>query len=151
VDVVVIDASVLIGFLDAADPSHATAVELLRTEVEAGSRLLISASAYSETLVRPMQRDLADQIDAALDGLGIGIVAIDRLTARSAAAIRARSPVRLPDALVLATARGQEAKLLTLDKRLRRIAESLGISVPLQDPEPNGNDSQSCQQQDEHE
>jgi predicted nucleic acid-binding protein len=146
VDAVVIDASVLIGFLDGSDPHHVTAVAGLRAQIEAGSRLLISASVYSEILVRPTQLGLADEIDAALDGLEIGIVPIGRAAGRRAAAIRAVQPVRLPDALVLATALEQEASLLTLDKRLQRVAEILGLDVPHHDPSANEGDSQAGQQ-----
>lgn len=119
---VALDASVAIGFLDPADVHHDRAVSKLR-ELDQAS-LLMPASVYSETLVWPVSSGLADQVERFVDGLRIQIVSLDRAIARHAAELRAEhSALRLPDALVLATARVREAELLTFDERLRRFAE----------------------------
>lgn len=114
---VALDASVAIGFLDPADAHHRRAVESLR-ELE-DSRLLMAASAYSETLVRPVGLGLANRVEDFVDGLGVEVVAVDRPIARRAAELRAEhASLRLPDAFVLATAELREASLLSFDERL---------------------------------
>jgi predicted nucleic acid-binding protein len=119
VGAVALDASVAIGFLNPADVHHERAVSSLRELDQAA--LLMPASAYSETLVRPVASGLADQVERFVDGLRVEIVPLDRAIARRAAELRAEhSALRLPDALVLATARVREAELLTFDDRLLR-------------------------------
>ncbi len=114
---VALDASVAIGFLDPADAHHERAVLALR-EVDR-SVLSMAASAYSETLVRPLAAGLGDKVEAFVDGLRVEIVPVDRGIARRAAELRAEhAALRLPDALVLATAQLREAQLLTFDERL---------------------------------
>ena len=114
---VALDASVAIGFLDPSDAHHDRAVASLR-ELDR-SDLMMPASAYSETLVRPLEAGHADLVERFVDGLQVEIVPLDREIARAAAALRAEHrALRLPDALVLATARRHEAGLLTYDERL---------------------------------
>jgi predicted nucleic acid-binding protein len=121
VGAVALDASVAIGFLDPADAHHDRAVSSLR-ELDRSS-LMMPASAYSETLVRPLATGNADLVERFIDGLRIEIVPLDRQVARHAAGLRAEhGALRLPDALVLATARLREAGLLTFDDRLAGLA-----------------------------
>jgi predicted nucleic acid-binding protein len=83
----------------------------------------MAASAYSETLVRPLAGGLGDRVEAFMDRFGVEIVATDREIARRAAELRAADGVlRLPDALVVATAQLRSARLLTFDGRLARLA-----------------------------
>lgn len=118
---VALDASVAIGFLDPADAHHDRAVAALRDLDR--SALLMPVSAYSETLVKPLAAGLGDRVEDFVDGLRVEVVPLDRAIARSAAALRAEhSGLRLPDALVLATARSREARLLSFDERLSRYA-----------------------------
>jgi predicted nucleic acid-binding protein len=128
-EAVTLDASVLIGFLDPGDPQHAVAVAMIRAELDESRRLLTPASVYAEILVRPMSLGLADRVDAALQDLRVAVVSVDRAIARRAAAIRGQRQVRLPDALVLATAREHDSRLVTLDDGMRRAAEALDIRV----------------------
>lgn len=119
---VALDASFAIGFLDPADAHHERAVSSLREFDQA--TLVMPASAYSETLVRPLATGHADLVEEFVDGLRVEVVPLDRAIARRAAELRAEhSALRLPDALVLATARLREASLLTFDDRLRHFAE----------------------------
>ena len=117
---VALDASVLIGFLDPADVHHQRAVtELRRCENEI---LSMSASAYAETMVRPLANGHGDEVDAFLDRLDVEIIPLDRILARRVAALRTEHPsLPLPDAAVVAAARLREAELLTFDERLRRL------------------------------
>ncbi len=118
---VALDACVAIAFLDPADRHHQQAEAVLRERD--GSSLIMAASAYSETLVRPLAAGLGDVVEDFVDGLRIEIITADREIGRSAAQLRAaHSALRLPDALVLATARARGAHLLTFDGPLARLA-----------------------------
>lgn len=82
----------------------------------------MAASAYSETLVKPLAKGYADEVDAFVDGLGVQIVPVDRAIGRRAAELRAEhGALRLPDAVVLATAQLRDERLLTFDERLGQL------------------------------
>lgn len=118
---VALDASVAIGFFEPTDAHHERAIEAIRSC--RGERLSIAASAYSETLVRPMAVGFGARIEQFFDRYGIEVVAADREIARVAAELRVEyRALRLPDALVLAAARSRGARLLTFDKNLARLA-----------------------------
>lgn len=120
---VALDASVSIGFLERSDAHHDRAIAALR-ELR-GSNLIIAASAYSETLVRPLAIGVGDRVEAFLDRLQVEVVPADRAIARRAAELRAEHrSLRLPDALVVATAQLRGAELLSFDRRLPRLAQS---------------------------
>jgi predicted nucleic acid-binding protein len=89
----------------------------------AGDELLVAATVYAETMVRPLQRGADATVDQFFDAAGISIVAIDRSIARRAATLRAEHhSLRLPDAMSLAAAIVRDSTFLTLDKKLRRVA-----------------------------
>lgn len=122
----VLDASVVIAFSEADDALHDAAVGAAAQAWQAGSTRLLPASAYSEILVRPIQRGTGDRIDAFLAASAIEVVPIDAAIARAAAAARVRCPnLRLPDALVIATALAHDAELVTLDTRMTAAFEQL--------------------------
>ena len=121
---VALDADIVIAFLDPGDDQHAAAVAQLRPRLAAGDELLVGATVYAETIVRPLQQGAHATVDQFLDSAGIAVIPIDRAIARRAAALRAEHPsLRLPDAMSLATAIATNSTLLTLDKQLRRIAQ----------------------------
>jgi predicted nucleic acid-binding protein len=123
--VTVLDAGVVIAGLDAADAHHAAAASALTAARNRGDSFVLPASAYAEVLVRPAARGNTTlaRVDAALDAMAIRIADADRDIARRAASLRARhSSLRLPDALVIATAMELEADhLLTTDRRWKAI------------------------------
>jgi len=123
---VALDADIVIAFLDPGDDQHAVAVAQLRPRLAAGDELLVGATVYAETIVPPLQRGTDTTVDEFLDSAGIAVVPIDRAIARRAAALRAEHrSLRLPDAMLLATATAiaTDSALLTLDKKLRRLAQ----------------------------
>ena len=123
---VALDADIVIAFLDSGDDQHDAAVAELRPRLAAGDQLLIGATVYAETIVRPLQQGTDATVDEFLDSAGIAVDPIDRIVARRAAALRAEHPsLRLPDAMSLATAITTGSTLLTLDKKLRRIARRI--------------------------
>jgi predicted nucleic acid-binding protein len=118
---VALDACVLIGFFDPGDAHHQRAVEAFRIHRRAA--ISIAASAYGETMVKPLARGYGAEVDEFLDRMGVEIVPIDRAVARRVAALRSEHPtLRSPDLTVIAAAQLREAQLLTFDARLARFA-----------------------------
>ena len=115
----VLDAGIIIAVLDADDVHHHAARGALRQALERGAALVLPASAYAEAMVGPHRRDrdAATTLDAFIDALPAAVAPATRDIARVAAALRARHgrTLRLPDALVLATAEvlGAESVLTT--------------------------------------
>lgn len=87
-----------------------------------GDRLVVPTSAYAELLVAPLRSGPSggDAVDAFLDALPADVEPVTHGIARHAAGLRARhgTRLRLPDALVIATAIALKAdRLLTTDAR----------------------------------
>ena len=123
--IVVLDASAAIAFLDAADPHHSGAVAAL-TRLQGGSDMVLPASAYAEMLVGPARRGRA-AVDAAREfviDLALRVEPISADIAERAAGLRAaHRALKLPDALVIATADALEATLLlTADRTWTRVS-----------------------------
>jgi predicted nucleic acid-binding protein len=107
VAVAVFDADVLIAYLGREDAHHAEAVERMRQALEPGTRRLVSAVNYTEVLIGPLQTAGpagAETVDAMFVRFGIETIHADMALARRAAAVRARTRLKLPDAYALATA-----------------------------------------------
>jgi predicted nucleic acid-binding protein len=127
----VLDASIVIAVLDPADAHHAVAAEALRTCLAARDRFVLPASAYAEVLVGPYRRgpEAVATLNAFLDALPCDLEPVGRATAGRAARLRAdHGPtLRLPDALVLATALEIDAaRVLTTDRGWPPVA---GVSI----------------------
>lgn len=121
---VALDADVVIAFLDPSDAQHRRAVELLRERLASGDDILIAATVYAEVIVKPLQDGTHGTVDQFLTGVGVRVVDVDRTLARRAAQLRGRhGALRLLDAVSLATALVSNARLLTLDRALQRIAD----------------------------
>jgi predicted nucleic acid-binding protein len=107
VAVVVFDADVLIAYLGREDAHHSEAVECMRHALEPTTRRLVSAVNYTEVLIGPLTKAGvagAETVDAMFVRLGIETIHVDMALARRAAAVRARTRLKLPDAYALATA-----------------------------------------------
>lgn len=118
-EALILDASVVIGLLDVADAHHERAVDDVEAADRAQRPLLLPASAYSEALVAFARVGQVDQAREAIRAMGIAIVALTEATAELAASLRARhDKLRLPDAIVLATAQEKSGELLSYDRRL---------------------------------
>lgn len=126
---IVVDASVVIGFLDADDDHHEAAVTAIGAS--AADELVLPATAYAEVLVAPARRgsEAVDAVDEALSALTVQLEPVTPAIARSAAVLRARHrSLRLPDALVLATADVLgAAKVLTADRAWSRISRKVRV------------------------
>lgn len=122
-EALILDASVLIGLLDAADAHHGRSVDDVEAADRDGRRLLVPASAYSETLVAFARAQRLDEARQAIVAMGITVVSLTDTIAERAAELRARyDRLRLPDAIVLATAQVLGGRLLSYDRRLSELA-----------------------------
>ena len=119
--VVHLDAGVIIGLLDANDAHHTAAHLAVATALRDGHRLAMAASAFAECLVGPYRggKASADVVRDLIERLPVDVVLLDLETAASAARLRAQHlGLRLPDALVIATAVDHGAeKLITTDRK----------------------------------
>ena len=122
-----VDAGVVIALLDPDDEHHGAARNCF-AEHES-DRLLLAASAYAEALVAPARVGRTDEVRARIAEL-IEVLPLDAETAEVAARLRATHPaLRLPDALVLASAEITQADVvLTTDRRWQRFARVQVIS-----------------------
>jgi predicted nucleic acid-binding protein len=126
VEALILDASVLIGLLDSADTHHDRAIDDVEGADREGRQLLLPASAYSETLVAFARARRLEEARGAIAAMGITIVSLTDTIVERAAELRARhSRLRLPDAIVFATAQEMGGSLLSYDRRLSQLAGKL--------------------------
>jgi predicted nucleic acid-binding protein len=127
----VLDASILIALLDEEDVGRPVA----RAAVDESKRdhdLLIPVTAFSESIVAPHRRSQRDgqRAEAALTALG-DLIGVTRDIASRAAQLRATRQIKLPDALILATAMQVAAdQILTLDRRWRDVDSRVRLLEP---------------------
>ncbi len=116
-----LDAGVLIGFLDGDDAHHQAAGTVIAEALDEGDRLAMAASALAECLVGPARRgdEAIELVHDLRRRLPIEVVDLDVDIATAAARLRAgQRSLRLPDALVIATAFERDAdELVTTDRR----------------------------------
>ena len=115
----VVDASVLIAFLDPNDAHHPAAVELLAAAVPP---LVVHPITAAEVLVAPARNDVVDTVWADLTAIGVEIdsTPIDPL---QLARLRVETGCKMPDCCVLASAAANRTGVATFDERLRRHAD----------------------------
>jgi predicted nucleic acid-binding protein len=125
--VIVLDASVVIAHLDGTDTHHAAATALLLRA--AGEDLLMHPLTLAESLVGAAWAGRADDVLADLRRLGLRQARVDEGQAVRLPVLRATTRLRLPDRVVLDTARQEGASLATFDRTLADVA--LLSQVPL--------------------
>ena len=103
--VVVFDSDVLIGFLNRDDAHHHAAVDRVRGSMTPGSRRMLCAVNYAELMVGPMRagKEAREFVSQMLVQFAIETIAVDFDFANRAAAVRAQTGLKLPDAFALAT------------------------------------------------
>lgn len=124
---IVLDASVLIAHLDGADAHHDEATDLLVSAAE--DDLVASPITLAEVLVGPAWSGELHRATAALDLLGVGVVALDADAPTKLALLRAGTGLKLPDCCVILAAETAGAALATFDRGLADAAGKHGISV----------------------
>ena len=125
--VIILDANVLIGFLDATDPHHDASLDLLeRHFVDGfGSNVLTVA----EALVHPTRVGRQDAAAASLAKIGVQVIGLGTAEASSLAGVRTAQRVRMPAAVALHTAIQTGSALATFDASLAAAAERAGVPL----------------------
>jgi predicted nucleic acid-binding protein len=109
----VVDASVLIAWLDETDSHHHDAIELL-----AGTDgFIVHPITLAEVLVHPTRVGRAGQVLARLETIGMIVSALP-IEPVALADLRVRTGLKMPDVLVLACAQAHDATIATFDRRL---------------------------------
>ena len=130
-----LDAGVIIGFLDADDSHHDAARAALSNALDHGDGLFIAASALAECLVGPARRSqqAIELVRKVIDRLPVSVVDLDTEIATRAAILRARHrTLKLPDALVLATATTSGADQLITTDRKWPTAKAMKLTVVIE-------------------
>ncbi|MGI9018371.1 MAG: type II toxin-antitoxin system VapC family toxin [Euzebya sp.] len=116
-----LDAGVIIAFLDRDDSHHDAARATLSNALDCSDRLSIAASALAECLVGPARHDpkAMELVRTVVDRLPVSVVELNAEVATQAAVLRAgHRSLKLPDALVIATAATSGAgHLITTDRK----------------------------------
>lgn len=125
--VIVLDASVVIAFLDSSDSSHERAAEFM--EQHAASGFLMHQLTLAEVLVGAVRAGRGNQLFEDLAAIGVGVHEGAPSEALLLAELRASTGLRMPDCCVLLVAQQQGLPLATFDKQLAQVARSLGVGV----------------------
>lgn len=122
---IVVDASVLIGHLDADDVHHARAERLLAREV-AAEEFAVNPLTLGEVLVVPAREGRLDEVVYRLSVLEVEEIPFPDDTATALAQLRVSTRLRMPHCCVLLTARQMSAKVASFDDPLLEAADRLG-------------------------
>ncbi len=124
---IILDVNVLIGFLDGDDPHHAASVDLLERHFVDGFGS--SVLTVAEALVHPARAGRQDAVMAALDSIGVRVIALEPADAVSLARVRSTYRLRMPDAVALHTAMTTGSRLASFDATLIAVAGRAGIAL----------------------
>ncbi|MDR1440786.1 MAG: type II toxin-antitoxin system VapC family toxin [Bifidobacteriaceae bacterium] len=124
---IVLDASVLIAYLQPADAHHANAVQILK-RTEPG-RMLVHSITLAEVLAGPAQAGREVDLERALNRIGVRVAATSPDEPVALARLRATTGRKLPDCCVLLVAQHLGAELATFDRALAEPAKRLGLTV----------------------
>jgi predicted nucleic acid-binding protein len=125
--VIVLDASPLIAYFDAADALHARAVASVQRL--GGRRLATSPVTLAEVLVGPTRNGALEVILTGLEILQVEEIGLPDDAAVRLASLRATTRLKLPDCCVLLAAQQGAAAVLTFDDRLAAVSERLGVPL----------------------
>jgi predicted nucleic acid-binding protein len=119
--VIVLDASVLIAYLDADDSQHAAAETLLAREID--DDLAANPLTLAEVLVVPVRDNRLDLVLSVLRDLEVEAPPFPADAAVRLAQLRATTRLKMPDCCVLLTAEDAGARVASFDARLAQAAE----------------------------
>ena len=124
---IILDANVLIGFLDSSDPHHAATTELLERRFVDG--FASSVLTVAEALVHPTRVNRQDAALTALLSIGVKVIPVEATDATELARVRNSYQLRMPDAVALHTAIRTGSELATFDEALVVAAGRAGVSI----------------------
>jgi predicted nucleic acid-binding protein len=105
VGLILLDSTVIVGFLDADDALHEVAVSRLK-EIIGSDPLVASVVSYAEVMTGvSLGHHPRESVDGFFDALIKDLLPVERRVAARAATLRGKHmSLRMPDALILATA-----------------------------------------------
>ena len=124
---IVLDASVLIGYLDAGDAHHDRATALLTREVD--DDFAVDLLTLAELLVAPTRTGQRDTVLSILADLAVETLPFPEGAAVTLAQLRAETVLKMPDCCVLLSVLDQQARLASFDDRLVKAAHTRGVDV----------------------
>ncbi|WP_166791825.1 type II toxin-antitoxin system VapC family toxin [Cryobacterium frigoriphilum] len=124
---IVLDASVIIAFLNTSDVSHGASAVLLSQNLDRG--FAVHPLTLAEVLVGGVRLGRASQLLADLTEMGIGALTPARDEPMLLAELRVTTGLTMPDCCVLVAALQESAPLATFDAALARAAVALGLRV----------------------
>jgi predicted nucleic acid-binding protein len=113
----ILDSDALVALMNMNDIHHKSIVKRLFQSPEGFS---ISVVTYSEALVHSFDTGKEDLMVERIDSLVTDIFDVSASVARKAAQLRSTSKIKLPDALIAATAIEKGLTLLTFDEKLAK-------------------------------
>jgi len=113
----ILDSDALLAIMNSEDRHHKSIKKRL---LQGADSLSISVVTYSEALVYPFEEDNYEAMSLGIQTLVNEIHDVTRSIATKAAQLRAASKIKLPDALIAATAIEKGLTLLTFDEKLAR-------------------------------
>lgn len=122
---IVLDASVLIAYLDGDDAHHRTAMTLLASTVD--DHLGVGVLTLAEVLVQPARDGRIQTVQDLLHDLEIAELPFPPGAAVRLAQLRADTGLKLPDCAVLLAAEAAGARLASFDDRLLEQARLRGV------------------------
>jgi predicted nucleic acid-binding protein len=125
--VIVLDANVLIAYLDGGDAHH-EAAEALLVRASADT-MAASPLTLAEVLLGPTRRGRLDVAQVVLRDLEIESPPLPAEAPARLAELRAGTGLKLPDCCVLLCAEDNAASLVTFDARLASVAEARGLTL----------------------
>jgi predicted nucleic acid-binding protein len=135
---ILLDSTVIVGFLDTDDALHEVAVARLK-EILASHPLAASVISYAEVMTgASLGHHSHERVDRFFDALVKDLLPVDRQVAARAATLRgSRISVGMPDALILATAdlHGDVDTVLCADDDWPKV-RGLSCKVELLKPAP---------------
>jgi len=125
--VIVLDASVLIAYLDSDDNHHVAAEALLVGAID--DDLGANPLTLAEVLVVPARDGRLESAQTVLRELEVDELPFPRDTAVRLAQLRASTGLTMPDCCVLLAAEDAGAAVASFDDRLARTAEDRNLTV----------------------
>lgn len=125
--VIILDASVLIAYLDGDDAHHVAAEQLLAREID--DDFAANPLTLAEVLVVPARDGRLEEVQAALRDLQVEELPFPTDSAVKLAVLRADTGLRMPDCCVLLTAEDTGGRVASFDDRLARAAMARNLSL----------------------
>lgn len=124
---IVLDASVLIAYLDGADAHHERADMLLTREID--DDFAASTLTLAEVLVMPARQRRLGAAREALQELDVSEVALTAGSAVKLAQLRAATNLKMPDCCVLLAAEDVDGRIASFDDQLSAAAARRSLVV----------------------